>query len=173
MRNRIGMLIAACAAMIFVTTPAVAQRANVGKQVQAPSDMRAYVVPAAPVPYSQAITSASGNFCAWAPAAFTCQENQQMQQETCFTACMTPAEWELCPTKSWFADSYDHRDAAPIGATPANRIRFFERCGTVCRPMGFARMAYWYEPRRMTDGSWHEGRWIVFPFSPPRSASRN
>lgn len=166
MRHRIGILIAACAAMAFFlgSIPAEAQQRSVGRSIPAPAGMRPYVVPAAPIPYSQAVVPATGNFCAWAPAAFLCGS------DTVFTVCMTKEEWELCPTKSWYADSYDHTETAPAGATPTNRIRFYERCGTVSRPMGSARMAYWYEPRRMNDGSWHEGRWIVFPFSPPRQA---
>ncbi len=55
------------------------------------------------------------------------------QQEMCVTVCMTPAEWAACPTKSWWASSKDQRSRTP---------RFFERCGTVCRPHGFPRMSY-------------------------------
>jgi hypothetical protein len=129
----------------------------------------AIAIPAAPQAFAQANWQpavASGEFCKAAPEGFVCGK------ETCLTACMTPEEWEACPTKSWYADSYDHKFTAPAGATPRNHIRFYERCGTVCRPMGSPRMAYWFEPRKMPDGSNHPGRWIPFAFSAPRGLAK-
>ena len=110
---------------------------------------------------SSEVTVAVGQYCEKAPTAFTCG------QETCITACMTPEEWKLCGTHTWFADSYDHRFAAPEGANSGNRIRFFERCGTVCRPMGSPRMAYRTHGGTL-GGVKIEPRWVVFPFSPAR-----
>lgn len=61
------------------------------------------------------------------------------------TACLTPAQWAACPTKSWWADSKDHRDRTP---------RFFARCGTVERTAGSPNLGY-----RAADGGW-----VVFRF---------
>ncbi|MDX6584934.1 MAG: hypothetical protein QOI10_4118 [Solirubrobacterales bacterium] len=67
------------------------------------------------------------------------------QASVCITACLTPAQWAACPTKSWWADSKDHRFRTP---------RFFQQCGTVCKPPGSPNLAY-----KAADGGW-----VVFRF---------
>ena len=108
----------------------------------------------------------TGDFCTAAPEGLTCGE------EVCFTRCMTPDEWTLCETKTWYADSYDHKTTAPPGATKTNRVRFFGRCGVHCAKMGSPRLAYWFKGGTLRDGRVLPGRWVAFPFSPPRGLTR-
>jgi hypothetical protein len=70
---------------------------------------------------------------------------KEPQAGVCVTACLTPAQWAACPTKSWWADSKDHRFRTP---------RFFHRCGTVCRPPGSVNLGYLAS----------DGGWVVFKF---------
>lgn len=109
-------------------------------------------------------TVVSGDYCKAAPSGFTCGE------EICLTACMTPAEWDACD-KRWYASSHDQKFTAPAGATKNNHVRFYSRCGTHCVKAGSPealRLAFWYAPRTMRDGSNHPGRWVPFEFLPPR-----
>ncbi len=161
MRTRTGLLVAACAAMILTAfvTSASAQRSGVGVFQRAPQGMQEYQVPPL-LPEPPQITP--DNYCAWAPAAYSCGD------EVVMTTCMTPEEWADCPDRRWFASSYDQKDTAPAGAWQNNGIRFYERCGAISRKMGSPRMAYWYAPRRLSNGMWHPGRWIVFAYSPSR-----
>ena len=159
MRNRFLVIIAACAAVMYLVAPASAQRSGVGVFRNGPPNVPQYSRPA-PLPEPPAV--ATGDYCAWAPQAFSCGS------EVVMTACMTPEEWENCPDRQWYASGYDQRDTAPRGARPNNAIRFYERCGAVSRVMNSPRLAYWYAPRMLQSGEWHPGRWIVFAFSPPR-----
>lgn len=67
----------------------------------------------------------------------------------CVANCMTDAEWAACATKSWWADSKDHRYRTPT---------FLQQCGMVCAPINAPRASYF------TKSSTR--RHIVFRFGP-------
>lgn len=67
----------------------------------------------------------------------------------CVANCMTDAEWAACPTKSWWADSKDHRYRTQT---------FTQQYGMVCAPINAPRASYF------TVSSTR--RHIVFRFGP-------
>jgi len=95
-----------------------------------------------------ALAEPVGEFCGPRAPSFTCGD------EVCVTACMTPAQWAACTTKSWWADDKLHTWRKGPKYSHYKTPRFFERCGTVCRPFGFPNLGY------KTAG----GEWVVFRF---------
>jgi hypothetical protein len=80
--------------------------------------------------------------------------------QVCIRRCLSDRAWELCETKSWFANMKGHPNAKPNGdrATKYATERFFEQCGIDCRPRGTLRIGY---------QSPYTKEWTVFRYGHP------